>query len=108
MGYAVDITERAGRDLALLFEVMHAQDSEAAARWYRGLAAGILSLSEHPKRCPAAPEDRGLRHLLYGRKPNVYRVIFRVVEASRRVEVLHIRHGARRRFRGGAAGVILR
>jgi mRNA-degrading endonuclease RelE of RelBE toxin-antitoxin system len=33
--------------------------------------------------------------LLYGRKPHVYRVIYRVLEKQKRVDVLHIRHGAR-------------
>jgi toxin ParE1/3/4 len=41
------------------------------------------------------PEKAQLRHLLYGNKPHVYRVIFRVVEKQKRVDVLHIRHGAR-------------
>jgi len=36
--------------------------------------------------------------LLYGNKPHSYRVIYRVLERQKRVEVLHIRHGARRRF----------
>jgi hypothetical protein len=45
-----------------------------------------------------APEKGGLRQLLYGRKPHVYRVIFRVLEKRRIVEVLHNRHGARRKF----------
>jgi plasmid stabilization system protein ParE len=38
--------------------------------------------------------------LLYGNKPHTYRVIYRVLEMQKRVEVLHIRHGARRRFKG--------
>jgi toxin ParE1/3/4 len=40
-----------------------------------------------------------LRHLLYGRKPYVYRVIYRVVERQKQVEVLHIRHGARQKLK---------
>jgi mRNA-degrading endonuclease RelE of RelBE toxin-antitoxin system len=52
-----------------------------------------------PNRCPATPENPRLRHLLYGRKPHVYRVIYRVLENEKRVNVLHIRHGARRKFK---------
>ena len=44
------------------------------------------------------PEDRMLRHLLYGRSPYVYRAIFRIVKDFRQVEVIHIRHGAQRPF----------
>jgi plasmid stabilization system protein ParE len=36
--------------------------------------------------------------LLYGGKPHVYRAIYRVLEKQKVVEVLHIRHGARREF----------
>jgi hypothetical protein len=36
--------------------------------------------------------------LLYGRKPHVYRVIYRVLVKQMQVNVLYIRHGARREF----------
>lgn len=98
MAYLVNLTSRAERDLAQLFEDIHARDSQAALNWYRGLKKEILSLSERPNRCSVTPESGRLRHLLYGNKPHVYRVIYRVVEKPRRVEVLHIRHGARQSF----------
>jgi plasmid stabilization system protein ParE len=44
------------------------------------------------------PERGDVRHLLYGNRPHVYRVIYRVIEKQKRVEVLHIRHGARQEF----------
>jgi plasmid stabilization system protein ParE len=62
------------------------------------LRKAVLSLEDLPNRCPPAPENPRLRHLLYGRKPDVYRVIYRVFERTKRVEVLHVRHGAMRRF----------
>jgi len=82
-----------------LYENINAPDSEAARRWYGGLKQSILSLEELPNRCAPTPENRAFRHLLHGDKPHVYRVIYRVLERQRRVEILHIRHGARRRFR---------
>jgi plasmid stabilization system protein ParE len=99
MSYSVRITIRAERDLGLLFEAIHADRSTAAWKWYRGLKKAVLSLEKTPNRCPQTPEDPKLRNLLYGRKPHVYRVIFRVVEAEWAVEILHIRHGARRPFK---------
>lgn len=39
-----------------------------------------------------------LRHLLYGKKPHVYRIIYRLSEEQQDVEILHIRHGARQAF----------
>jgi len=85
--------------LEALFEENHAEDSEAALKWYLGLADSILTLEKLPNRCPATPENSKLRHLLYGHKPHIYRVIYRVIEKDMRVNVLHIRHGARNRFK---------
>jgi plasmid stabilization system protein ParE len=98
MAYLVNITPRAERDFGDLFLEINASESEAAFRWYRGLQDAILTLRQHPDRCPVTPERKLLRHLLYGSKPNVYRVIYRVIERQKRVDILHIRHGARQRF----------
>ena len=59
----------------------------------------VLSLAEQPGRCCQTPETPKLRHLLYGEKPHIYRVIYQVLEKTQRVEVLHIRHGARAPFK---------
>ena len=98
MAYLVKLMPRAKRDLRLIFEHIHANESATALRWYQGLQQQILTLEETPDRCPATPESRNLGHLLCGRKPHVYRVIYRVLEEKKQVDVLHIRHGARRRF----------
>ncbi len=58
----------------------------------------ILSLDENPGRGAAIPEDAALRHLLYGRKRNIYRIIYAIDEGRQVVTVLHIRHGARDAF----------
>src|SRR6266567_3000491 len=100
MAYLVSLTARAQRDLARLYEEIYAWDSAAALKWYRAFKAAILNLDEKPNRCPATPEDSRLRHLLYGNKPHIYRAIYRVSEKRKQVHVLHIRHGARRRFTG--------
>ncbi len=98
MAYLVNITARVERDLTLLFAKIHAEDSAAALKWYRGLKAAILSLESHPNRWPVTHENANLKHLLYGHKADVYRVIYRVSEKRRQVDVLHIRHGGRRKF----------
>lgn len=99
MAYLISITSRAQRDLAELYEEINAECSQAALEWYRGLKDAILSLEEQPNRCAVTREKAGLRHLLYGNKPHIYRVIYRVRKRNKHVEVLHIRHGARRRFK---------
>ena len=81
---------RAERDLAGLYRWIGARSSDAARKWYRGLREGIRSLRTSPQRCPATPENKDLRHLLYGRTPHAYRVIYRVAESRKEVEVLHI------------------
>ncbi len=91
---------RAQRDLAKIYERINAAESEAAQKWYRNLKLGVLSLEHLPNRCPLTREDPGLRHLHFGRKPHVYRVIFRVLEKEGCVDVLHVRHGAMDEFQG--------
>jgi toxin ParE1/3/4 len=58
----------------------------------------VLALGTYPRRSPLAPESkktaRPVRHLLYGRKPHVYRAIYEVDEREKIVWVLTIRHGA--------------
>jgi plasmid stabilization system protein ParE len=94
--FLVKITPRAERDIADLFQEINAEHSDAALDWYFGLRQAILRLRAHPNRCAITRKRDGLRHLLYGHKPHVYCVIFRIIERECCVEVLHIRHGARR------------
>ncbi len=99
MAYLVSLSARARRDLAQIYRRINADNSEAALRWYRGLREAILSLEEQPNRSPVTPENDKLRHLLYGTRPHIYRAIYHVVERQERVDVLHIRHGARAEFK---------
>jgi len=90
---------RAEADLDDIFLFIRAPESPPAERWFIGLLDAIASLDHLPQRHPVAHEDPTLRHLLYGNKPHIYRVIYSIDEARRRVEVLHIRHHARKPFR---------
>jgi plasmid stabilization system protein ParE len=104
MVYRVELTLRAERDLEYLYQRIAAADAVAAARWFNGLEQAIYTLEEFPRRCPVAPESkkakRSLRHLLYGAKPDVYRVIYEIDEPHKAVWVLTVRHGARMNLRG--------
>jgi len=99
IAYLANITTRAERDLVSLYDEIDAEHSGAALDWYSGLKNAVLSLERMPKRCSVTRENSRLRHLLYGYRHNIYRVIFRVLEKQKQVQVLHIRHGARRRFK---------
>ncbi len=63
----------------------------------------MYALATFPYRCPVALEARKVKrkllHLLYGKKPHVYRVIYEVDERRQAVWVLTIRHGARRKLK---------
>ncbi len=103
MKYHVELTDRAVRDLELLYLEKKAEESQAAARWFNRLEQAVLGLETYPFRCPTAPESRKmkrkLRHLLFGKKPHIYRVIYEIDEQSRTIWVLSIRHAARREAR---------
>ncbi len=103
MPYLVEFTARAIRDLEILYVEKNAAGSHRAARWYNQLELAVYALASHPHRCPVAPEarrmKRELRHLLYGKKPHVYRVIYEIDEGRHGVLVLTIRHGARRKLK---------
>jgi toxin ParE1/3/4 len=101
MEYSVKIMPRAERDLSNLYDWARAGSSEAALTWYRGLRDAIRSLRNTPSRCAMTQEDRHLRQLLYGSKPHIYRVIYRILEKQKQVDVLHIRHAARQEFKIG-------
>jgi len=94
MAYRVKIALRAEWDLTVIEDRIDARSSDAARRWYLGLRAAIRRLRDNRNRCPVTPENVNLRHLLYGNKPYVYRVIYRVVENRKEVVILSVRHGA--------------
>lgn len=99
MAYLVNIMPRAERDLEDIYSAVEAEQSDAAFRWFRGLERAVFTLEETPTRCPVTREDAHLRHLLYGKKPHIYRVIFAIDELHKTVQILTIRHGARQEFK---------
>ena len=101
MAYRVEIARNAEADLEELYLWAVARAPQQGAGWFNGLEQAILSLDQHPMRCPVAPEsidpDHPVRVLSYGRKPHVYRVFFTVDDDAKVVRVVHVRRGARRR-----------
>ena len=99
MPYRVELTDRAARDLEDIYQFVHVSSSASAAEWFNGLERAVQSLGRFPKRCPRAPEARKfrrlLRHLLYGKKPDMHRLIFEIVESRKTIFVLTVRHAAR-------------
>ena len=101
MAFRVEYTLRAETDLFEILDWLIAEHAgEAGLRWFEGLEEAISSLAEMPSRCGLAPENDEfsfeIRHLLYGRKPDVYRVVFRVTGDA--VYILKIWHGRRQQL----------
>ena|SRR5271168_2813138 len=101
MAYLVEFSVRAAHDLEILYREKYAAELDSAARWYNGLEEEAIGW--YPHRCPPAAEarklKRKLRHLLYGKKPHVYRVIYEVDDLRQAVWVFTIRHGARQKLK---------
>ena len=99
MAYEIRLAPQAVRDLREIYQFIQAEDSQAARAWFLGLEAAIFSLDSMPYRSSITPENQSLRHLLYGNRPHIYRVIYSIDDQLGRVNVAQIRHGARRSLR---------
>jgi toxin ParE1/3/4 len=97
MAYEIKLAPQANRDLEEIYQFIHAENSAVAQTWYRGLESAIFSLESMPYR--GAAENTALRHLLYGNRPHIYRIIYSIDEQSAQVNVAQIRHGARHPLR---------
>ena len=99
MPYLVRVTDRALRDLEAIYEFIQAATSERAFAWFNELVEAIYSLERLAERGAVVPEYKKLRQLLFGKKPDTYRIIFTVYKHNRVVNVIHVRHGARDAFK---------
>jgi len=95
MPYLVRLADRALRDMEAIYEFIDAEASASAFAWFNDLVREIYSLERFPERGAVIRESKKLRHLLFGKKPNTYRIIYAVDRRNDVVNVLHIQHGAR-------------
>lgn len=98
MAYNIYLTPRAQADIAAAFAYLKERSPQAAVRWYNCITADIVTLRQMPERCPAL-HAAGVkcRQLIRGR----YRVVFDIVEDTKTVRVLTVRHSARREITDG-------
>jgi plasmid stabilization system protein ParE len=98
MSYRLVVQRLARRDLEGYFLYAARRAPLTATRWYDRFKEALRRLANHPKRYAFAPENRKvtleLRQFLFGRKPNVYRVLYTIEPGV--VRVLRIRRGQRR------------
>jgi hypothetical protein len=98
MVFQVETTAEFEREADAILDWLISQHAgDTGFRWFSSLREQLQSLSSLPTRCPIAPENTGspfeIRHLLYGRKPHIYRILFTIQGET--VYLLHIRHGRR-------------
>jgi plasmid stabilization system protein ParE len=96
MSFRAEITRKAARDIAAQFRWLSENRGAAANRWRNSLLRAIDDLEEDPKRYPEALEaewyGEGLREVTFGKRTNVYRVLFEIREEL--VVILRVRHAA--------------
>jgi len=99
--YTIRTTPRTDADIDAAVQWRSQRSPQAAARWHAGILARIRSLATNPDRCPLADEaaDLGvdLRELPYGRRRDVYRILFTI--DGQTVTIHRIRHAAQDRLR---------
>jgi toxin ParE1/3/4 len=98
MTYRIVVTARARADAVEAFRWIAEKSPTAAVRWSAGLQKAIAKLSTLPERNPVAEDDSEqvgitLRQTLYGRRPNVYRILYSVEGDT--VVLHYVRHSAR-------------
>ena len=96
--YSVIIQPPAIDDLDGAYQWIHDQSPQNSTKWFNGLVDAIQSREFNPQRRGLAAENDAvepeIRQLLYGKRWNVYRALFSI--RGNEVQVLHIRHAARR------------
>lgn len=101
MNYRVVLAPEAESDLKTAYRYIRNHAPDAARDWIRRARLTIKTLSQHPERCPLAPESasfgRPIRELLFGLgNRGTYRFLFVVLDEEKSVYILHIRHGSMR------------
>ena len=96
MAYLVNLTDRATRDLDIIYVFINVPASEGAARWFSRLHRTISSLATAPHMGKVTREDKDAREVIYGKKPHLYRILYEIIEDEHRIDVLSIWHGRRR------------
>jgi len=98
MRYRILLQRLATEDLddATAWAAQHAPTT--VARWLERFHAALQTLDANPQRCPLARENAKveveLRELHFGKRPNVFRVIFTI--DGNTVRILRIRRAQRR------------
>ena len=106
MRYAVRFQPAAVEDLDDAYQRAAKNAPVAATRWLERFHTALQTLDHNPQRCPLAWEndksELTLRQYLFGKRPNVFRVIYTIQDET--VWVLRIRRAQRRPLKRGDIG----
>ena len=98
MTYSVVVQRLARADLVEAYHYAARRAPQTASRWLDRFETALTTLARNPQRCPFAREngkvDLDVREFHFGKRPNVFRVIFTIDGAA--VRVLRIRRAQRR------------
>ena len=98
MAYRIKLSERAYADIDSIVAYIGAHAPQHAPRWRSRLFEKIVAIDLTPRVCARAPEDHftpfELRQALFGR----YRILFTIEDSANVVQVLTVRHSARRQM----------
>lgn len=100
MTYSIEMTPRARRDLQRRVDWISRNSRRNARGWRERILAKIDTLNHNPQRCAIAPDADAfeiieVRQLLFGKRNNVYRILF-AVSGDNTVSILRIMHAAQR------------
>jgi plasmid stabilization system protein ParE len=91
--FRVDVSLKAKRDLAQIYDFIAADKVFAARKWYRGFVRHARSLDELPFRYEEIPEAEEFRlpllHIIYGH----YRIFYLIHDDC--VNIIRVIHAAR-------------
>jgi len=94
MEFQVQITKSAEIEIEVAYEWLKERNPSHSDRWFRELMDKVATLQVKPRRCTLAIENdvfpEEVRQLLYGKRPNVYRILF--VIRNDIVYIIHVRH----------------
>jgi plasmid stabilization system protein ParE len=96
MAYRVSLTNRVLRELDEIHSEINVVGSAGAARWFARMEDTIQLLASSPRMGKPAREVPGVREIIYGKKPHLYRILYEVDESTKSVDVLSIWHGRRK------------
>ena len=110
MAYQIILADTAKADADQIYDWLFERAPVRGPEWFEELMDCIYSLEFMPNRCPLAREaareaargaiesKRQIRYLHFGKRRNVYRILYEIDESRKTVYLLHISHGALRDF----------